>query len=222
MTHYPPNSNASLRHEINNSLTLLSSRLQLLASKYQFLKDDADFKEIQNDLSNIHRLLSYDRTAHKPQLIPCRIQPLLNELYASFLPIFHSQKVEFFLHTEPDLPPIRADLPLIRQAMINLLKNASEAARPGGHVSLSAAFNSTHIILSVNDDGAGMTHEQQARIFEPFVSYKKGGTGLGLAVVQSIISAHHGQITLDSSPGLGCTFRILLPISLSPVEKSSQ
>ena len=67
-----------------------------------------------------------------------------------------------------------------------------------------------------------MTHEQQARIFEPFVSYKKGGTGLGLAVVQSIISAHHGQITLDSSPGLGCTFRILLPISLSPVEKSTQ
>lgn len=122
MTHYTPNSSASLRHEINNSLTLLSSRLQLLASKHPFLKKDPDFIEIRNDLSNIQRLLSYDRTSHQPQLIPCRIQPLLDELYASFLPVFHSQKVELFLHIEPDLPLIRADLPLIRQAMINLLK----------------------------------------------------------------------------------------------------
>ena len=181
MTHYTPNSSASLRHEINNSLTLLSSRLQLLASKHPFLKKDPDFIEIRNDLSNIQRLLSYDRTSHQPQLIPCRIQPLLDELY-------------------------RADLPLIRQAMINLLKNASEAARPGGHVTLSASFNSTHIILSVSDDGTGMTPEQQAHIFEPFVSYKKGGTGLGLAIVQSIISAHHGHLSLETSPGRGCTF----------------
>lgn len=222
MTHYTPNSSASLRHEINNSLTLLSSRLQLLASKHPFLKKDPDFIEIRNDLSNIQRLLSYDRISHQPQLIPCRIQPLLDELYASFLPVFHSQKVELFLHIEPDLPLIRADLPLIRQAMINLLKNASEAARPGGHVTLSASFNSTHIILSVSDDGTGMTPEQQAHIFEPFVSYKKGGTGLGLAIVQSIISAHHGHLSLETSPGHGCTFRILLPVSLSPVEKSAK
>ena len=222
MTRCLSNNNASLRHEINNSLTLLSSRLQLLSSKYHFLKEDPDFNEIQNDLSDIQRLLSYDRTAHQPQLIPCRIQPLLNELYASFLPVFHSQKVELLMHTEPDLPLIRADLPLIRQAMINLLKNASEAVRPGGHVTLSAAFNSTYLVLSVNDDGTGMTPEQQSHIFEPFVSYKKGGTGLGLAIVQSIISAHHGHLSLDSSPGLGCTFRILLPVSLSPVEKSAK
>ena len=180
MTHYTPNSSASLRHEINNSLTLLSSRLQLLASKHPFLKKDPDFIEIRNDLSNIQRLLSYDRTSHQPQLIPCRIQPLLDELYASFLPVFHSQKVELFLHIEPDLPLIRADLPLIRQAMINLLKNASEAASPGGHVTLSASFNSTHIILSVSD------------------------------------------LSLETSPGRGCIFRILLPVSLSPVEKSAK
>lgn len=222
MTRYTSSSNASLRHEISNSLTLLSSRLQLLASKYQFLKNDSDFREIQNDLANIQRLLSYDRTAHQPQLISCRIQPLLNELYASFLPVFHAQRVEFYMHTEPDLPSIRADLPLIRQALINLLKNASEAIRPGGHVTLSASFNSTYLILSVSDDGTGMTSEQQAHIFEPFVSYKNGGTGLGLAIVQSIISAHHGHLSLDSSPGLGCTFRMLLPISLSPIEKSAK
>lgn len=222
MTRYTTSSSASLRHEINNSLTLLSSRLQLIASKYHFLKEDSDFNEIQNDLSDIQRLLNYDRTAHQPQLIPCQIQPLLNELYTSFLPVLHSRRIELYLHIEPDLPLIRADLPLIRQAMINLLKNASEAARPGGHITISASSDTSHLILSVHDNGTGMTPEQQAHIFEPFISYKKGGTGLGLTIVQSIVSAHHGHLMLDSSPGLGSAFRILLPISLSPVEKSAK
>ena len=68
----------------------------------------------------------------------------------------------------------------------------------------------------------GMTPEQLARIFEPFVSYKTGGTGLGLAIVQSIVSAHHGHLSVKSVPGSGSSFCILLPIPLSPVEKSAQ
>ena len=63
MTYDSTKGNASLRHEINNSLTLISSRLQLLAARYVFLKEDSDFTEIQNDLSDIQRLLNYDRTA---------------------------------------------------------------------------------------------------------------------------------------------------------------
>ena len=63
MTYDSTRGNASLRHEINNSLTLISSRLQLLAARYDFLKEDSDFTEIQNDLSDIQRLLNYDRTA---------------------------------------------------------------------------------------------------------------------------------------------------------------
>ena len=86
MTYDSTRGNASLRHEINNSLTLISSRLQLLAARYVFLKEDSDFTEIQNDLSDIQRLLNYDRTARQPQLTLCSLQPLLNELYTSFLP----------------------------------------------------------------------------------------------------------------------------------------
>ena len=75
------------------------------------------------------------------------------------------------------------------------------------------------------NSSASLRHEinnSLTHIFEPFVSYKKGGTGLGLAIVQSIISAHHGHLSLETSPGRGCIFRILLPVSLSPVEKSAK
>ena len=122
MTYDSTRGNASLRHEINNSLTLISSRLQLLAARYVFLKEDSDFTEIQNDLSDIQRLLNYDRTARQPQLTLCSLQPLLNELYTSFLPVLHAQHIALYLHIAPNLPAIRADLSLIRQALINLLK----------------------------------------------------------------------------------------------------
>ena len=219
MTYDSTRGNASLRHEINNSLTLISSRLQLLAARYDFLKEDSDFTEIQNDLSDIQRLLNYDRTARQPQLTLCSLQPLLNELYTSFLPVLHAQHIALYLHIAPNLPAIRADLSLIRQALINLLKNAAEASPDGGQITLSAfSDDCNHLMLSVN----GMTPEQQAHIFEPFVSYKTGGTGLGLAIVQSIVSAHHGHLSVKSLPGSGSSFCILLPIPLSPVEKSAQ
>lgn len=222
MIDYSSDGIASLRHEVNNTLTLLSSRLQLLASQYTFLKENPTFIDIQNDLSDIHRLLSYDQTAHHPQLTLCHIEPLLHALYASFLPILHARHIAFYLYIAPQLPAIRADVPLIRQALINLLKNASEATAAGGHITLSAEFDQQDLILSVCDDGKGMTSEQKAHIFEPFVSYKSGGTGLGLPIVQSIILSHHGHLSLETSPGVGSTFRILLPIALSSVEKSSQ
>ena len=216
MTYDSTRGNASLRHEINNSLTLISSRLQLLAARYDFLKEDSDFTEIQNDLSDIQRLLNYDRTARQPQLTLC-------SLYTSFLPVLHAQHIALYLHIAPNLPAIRADLSLIRQALINLLKNAAEASPDGGQITLSAfSDDCNHIVLSVSDTGNGMTPEQQAHIFEPFVSYKTGGTGLGLAIVQSIVSAHHGHLSVKSLPGSGSSFCILLPIPLSPVEKSAQ
>ena len=172
MTYDSTRGYASLRHEINNSLTLISSRLQLLAARYDFLKEDSDFTEIQNDLSDIQRLLNYDRTARQPQLTLCSLQPLLNELYTSFLPVLHAQHIALYLHIAPNLPAIRADLSLIRQALINLLKNAAEASPDGGQITLSAFSDDCyHLMLSVSDTGNGMTPEQQAHIFEPFVSY---------------------------------------------------
>ena len=181
MTYDSTRGNASLRHEINNSLTLISSRLQLLAARYVFLKEDSDFTEIQNDLSDIQRLLNYDRTARQPQLTLCSLQPLLNELYTSFLPVLHAQHIALYLHIAPNLPAIRADLSLIRQALINLLKNAAEASPDGGQITLSASSDDcNHIVLSVSDTGNGMTPEQHPTFLSLLCPIRQAAPGLDL------------------------------------------
>ena len=204
-------------------LTLISSRLQLLAARYVFLKEDSDFTEIQNDLSDIQRLLNYDRTARQPQLTLCSLQPLLNELYTSFLPVLHAQHIALYLHIASNLPAIRADLSLIRQALINLLKNAAEASPDGGrNYLICCSDDCNHLVLSVSDTGNGMTPEQLARILSLLCPIRQAAPGLDLQSFKSIVSAHHGHLSVKSVPGSGSSFCILLPIPLSPVEKSAQ
>lgn len=208
---------AGLRHEIRNNLTLLSSRLQLLTSKYPALKDDELYLQIQEDLNAIYSVLDYSKPGIHPQLLPCDMKLLLEELYQSSLPFYLQNGNRLFLQIPDSLPVIRADARLIRQALINLLKNAAEASSNGQPVCLRAEASGTHLIITVTDNGSGMTKEQQEHIFEPFISYKSGGTGLGLPIVKSTVSAHHGQFDCYSEPGMGSTFRITLPLPSAPV-----
>ena len=199
MTYDSTRGNASLRHEINNSLTLISSRLQLLAARYVFLKEDSDFTEIQNDLSDIQRLLNYDRTARQPQLTLCSLQPLLNELYTSFLPVLHAQHIALYLHIAPNLPAIRADLSLIRQALINLLKNAIQAIgdQPDGQIDILVYCNETEeVLIEIKNNGPVIPPEIAEHIFIPFFTTKEGGSGIGLSISRQIMRLSGGSLTL--------------------------
>ena len=199
MTYDSTRGNASLRHEINNSLTLISSRLQLLAARYDFLKEDSDFTEIQNDLSDIQRLLNYDRTARQPQLTLCSLQPLLNELYTSFLPVLHAQHIALYLHIAPNLPAIRADLSLIRQALINLLKNAIQAIgdQPDGQIDIQVYCNETEeVLIEIKNNGPVIPPEIVEHIFIPFFTTKEGGSGIGLSISRQIMRLSGGSLTL--------------------------
>ena len=199
MTYDSTKGNASLRHEINNSLTLISSRLQLLAARYVFLKEDSDFTEIQNDLSDIQRLLNYDRTARQPQLTLCSLQPLLNELYTSFLPVLHAQHIALYLHISSNLPAIRADLSLIRQALINLLKNAIQAIgdQPDGQIDIQVYCNETEeVLIEIKNNGPVIPPEIVEHIFIPFFTTKEGGSGIGLSISRQIMRLSGGSLTL--------------------------
>ena len=101
----------------------------------------------------------------------------------------------------------------IRQALFNLLRNAQEAIQHAhGKIRITASAVSDGIRITVHDNGCGMTAEQMEQIFFPFVTYKPGGTGLGLAVTRQIIEAHHGTLRVESVPGEGTTFYIVLPL----------
>ena len=105
-----------------------------------------------------------------------------------------------------------ADATQLQQVLVNLAKNAMQAMTTGGVLTLQTGETSDGVWVSVADTGGGIPQEQINRIFEPFYTTKKKGTGLGLMIVQRIVRAHNGRIELESNVGRGTTFRIWLPL----------
>ena len=110
------------------------------------------------------------------------------------------------------LPPTPIDPTQAQQALLNLMKNAMQAMTKGGTLTLQTGENNDAVWVSVGDTGGGIPQEQVNRIFEPFYTTKKKGTGLGLMIVQRIVRAHNGGIELDSHVGRGTTFRVWFPL----------
>ena len=104
------------------------------------------------------------------------------------------------------------DTTQLQQVLVNLAKNAAQAMTTGGTLTLQTGENSDGVWVSVTDTGGGIPQEQINRIFEPFYTTKKKGTGLGLMIVQRIVRAHDGRIELESNVGRGTTFRVWLPL----------
>ena len=104
------------------------------------------------------------------------------------------------------------DTTQMQQVLVNLMKNAAQAMTTGGTLTLQTGETSDGVWVSVTDTGGGIPQEQINRIFEPFYTTKKKGSGLGLMIVQRIVRAHNGRIELDSHVGRGTTFRIWLPL----------
>lgn len=104
------------------------------------------------------------------------------------------------------------DATQIQQVLVNLVKNASQAMTTGGTLTLQTGEHSDGVWVSVADTGGGIPQEQLNRIFEPFYTTKKKGSGLGLMIVQRIVRAHNGRIELESNVGKGTTFRVWLPL----------
>lgn len=111
-----------------------------------------------------------------------------------------------------DIGEIQADGIRLRQVMLNLVQNSLEAMRSGGTLTITtASANESHVAVTLQDTGCGMTPEQQQRVFEPFFTTKEKGVGLGMSIVHRIIEAHHGAIELESDVEKGTRFTVLLP-----------
>jgi signal transduction histidine kinase len=99
----------------------------------------------------------------------------------------------------------------LQRALLNLVQNALDAMAPGGTVTLRGQDTGTHLQIQVRDTGSGIPATQLATIFEPLHTTKPGGTGLGLYIVQEIVAAHAGQVTVESVEGQGTTVTVTLP-----------
>jgi signal transduction histidine kinase len=152
-----------------------------------------------------------------------RVQP--NALIRDFQEVLRvgvSGRIELSLDLAPDLPEVNLDAGQIEQLVMNLVSNAVEAIPAAGLIVIrttqcevtttgrSELRPGRYVIIEVSDDGTGMDKETQERIFEPFFTTKCFGRGLGLAAAQGIARAHDGDITVQSVPGHGSTFRVYL------------
>jgi len=127
--------------------------------------------------------------------------------------VFRAITVSFGL--DPKLPAILADADQMRQVVLNIVLNAAEAMEAhGGGLRLTShpAAGGSAIELRFADTGPGIPDDVKARMFEPFFTTKKTGTGLGLSIAYGIVERHRGQLRVESTPGGGTTFVLVLPI----------
>ena len=153
----------------------------------------------------------------EPDLRPLDLAPALEELVDFLAPQAQAAHVALSLDLpQNNLPPVKADAKLVKQAVLNLLLNAIQHTDAGGRVTLDVAAESsktrkaTGVRVAVRDTGRGIAADQVERVFEPYFSRRKGGTGLGLPLTRRIVEAHGGALTLDSTPGQGSTFAFTL------------
>src|SRR6202011_5663702 len=117
------------------------------------------------------------------------------------------------LHVDEALPAALFDESQLRQALLNLLRNAREAMPKGGPIDVRVEAQGMSVVVSVDDRGGGIPEEIRARVFDPFFSTKGEGTGLGLAITRHIVEAHGGTVTCEAREGGGTRFRVALPLA---------
>ncbi len=211
---------AGVAHEINNPLTgILSYAEDLLEdtdpSDPRYKDYEVIVRESLRCRQIVRGLLDFARQ-DAPRFVPV----LPGELIYNAIDVVARQvtfrNINFQLDIEEGIPAIEVDPVQIEQVLVNLIVNSQQAMPDGGTIVLGAARadHGSKVEFFVEDDGSGIPSEVRAQIFEPFFSTKKGKTdGLGLAVCLGIVQKHRGTIDLESEPGGGTTFRIVLPVS---------
>lgn len=111
------------------------------------------------------------------------------------------------------LSPFRFDPEKIKQALLNIIRNAVEAMQSGGLITITTLASQGNVVIKISDNGPGIDENDLPLIFEPFFTRKGAGTGLGLSITQRIVEEHHGRILVESAPGMGTEFTIELPLN---------
>jgi signal transduction histidine kinase len=206
-------------HEVKNPLTPIAISIEDLKRSYD--QKRPDFPEILNqavrtigeEVDTLRRLLqefSDFARIPAPRIAPCRVSQLLGDIEALYGREVSAGRL-VVTRPGPEIT-VPADAGQIRQMLINLIKNGLEALNGDGRVTVSAQAREGALEIAVADSGTGLSEEQRANLFVPGFTTKAHGSGLGLTIVERIVSDHAGKIAVDAGPGRGTTFRIRLPL----------
>ncbi|GHU10198.1 PAS domain-containing sensor histidine kinase [Spirochaetia bacterium] len=231
---------AGVAHEIKNPLGSLSIHVQLIqktmaANKQLYQKNHPDLKSVPEDqdpqryfelldkyidvvneeIERLNHIVVDFLFAVRPMHMDFQldnINSLIEELFDFVHFELEEAHIDGVLHLAENLPLIEFDERYMKQALLNLVKNAIAAMNGGGTLTFHTGVNEAGVVLSINDTGEGIPEENLSKIFEPYFTTKETGSGLGLILVYKIVKEHQGEITVNSRVGEGTCFSILLPI----------
>jgi signal transduction histidine kinase len=210
---------ASVSHELNNPLQAIQNALFLLRDEATLsTQGQQDLDIILAETERMATLIERLRSAYRPirikdfQLI--QLNTLLEDVHTLIATHMRHKQIAFEFIPEPSLPNIPGISDQIRQVALNLFLNAVEIMQPGGRLTVQTCNlpEQKEVLFIVRDTGPGIDAEILPRIFEPFITSKHTGTGLGLTITRDIIEQHHGHISADNHPGGGAIFRVWLPV----------
>ena len=148
-----------------------------------------------------------------PELKPISLNDIVMDTVTLLEPEIDNREVKLEQHFASELPTAPLDEVQVKQALVNLIKNAVQAMTQGGTLTLTTIAETDGVWVHVADTGGGIPQEKINRIFQPYFTTKEKGTGLGLMIVQRIVREHGGRIELESNTGEGTTFRLWFPIA---------
>lgn len=201
---------SGVAHDFNNLLTVIKGNSEMLlldANNPQYIHDIIHATKEGSKL--VKHLLSFSKIKElKPEKID------LNKSIKSMSALLRNSiaGIDIKYDLSVDLNPVFVDPAEIGRVLMNLIINSQDAMPEGGEIMITTKNSDSHVFLSVQDNGPGMDEETKKRLFEPFYTTKGDkGTGIGLAIVYSVISQSNGEIQVDSEVGKGTTFNIKFP-----------
>ncbi len=210
---------AGFAHEVRNPLSTIGLSLQLVLEDLkdaESTRDKRTHKRISTVEAEVRRLqkileefLSFAR-APEPKLAMVDLDQRLQALVDFHAPTLRERGVSLRFYPG-SVGKVPADWDHLQAAVLNLLRNAGESTPDGGQVLVSSQRDGDDVLVRVTDTGSGIPKDVQPRIFDPYFSTKKTGTGLGLPTVRRVVEEHGGALTFSSEVGRGTQFTMRLP-----------
>ncbi|AST07780.1 two-component sensor histidine kinase [Anoxybacillus flavithermus] len=206
---------ASTAHEIRNPLAGIKGFIQLLSEKHKDNESQLYFSVIQNEITRINDIVNEFLILGKPtaqKLETCDLNYIVQSIHPMIESQAHLHNVVYTFQ-RADVPlPIRCSKDHLKQVVLNLAKNAIEAMADGGELTISLTKQNDWAVLHVIDNGGGIPNDIKSKLFQPFVTSKQTGTGLGLVVCKRIVDMHEGTIDIHSIEKKGTTITVRLPL----------
>ena len=209
---------AGVAHEIRNPLAAIVNATTLLGEEESLTQEEraSTLGAVRKEARRLNRILSEFLVFARPRE-PKRLAGDIQEVIDHVLTLIRedpsrARQVELDVRVDPAVPPFVFDADQMTQVLLNIALNGVEALDGPGRVGIDVALRGSSVAIAVSDTGRGMSAEERRRIFDPFYSCKPGGTGLGLTLARRIVTAHGGRIEVESRPGRGTCFTILLPL----------